>query len=89
MYKQPRHKYHYDFGLSQHCKPRKKKAKFQKNHADTGWINSKIRGNGGSFGFSHDDGCARIYHIGGASKLLIFWYNIILWGRYVRRRVHG
>jgi hypothetical protein len=56
-------------------------------HIDGKWIDKKIGGHGGAFSYNSYDGKARLIYIGSTSGIKIFWYNIILWGKYVKRRL--
>lgn len=57
-------------------------------HIDSDWINKKIDGHGGAFTYNNKYSCAKIDYIGSTSSLRIFYYNIILWLKYVKRNIN-
>jgi len=57
------------------------------HHVDKSWIYDKIDGHGGCFGCSDPYGLAKIDYIGNKNSLQVFWYNLILYLRYVKRRI--
>jgi hypothetical protein len=54
-------------------------------HIDEEWINKKIHGHGGAFGYNSYTGLATLIFIGCKPGILIFWYNIILFFKYLKR----
>lgn len=56
------------------------------DHVDQAWIYTKIGGHGGSFGSNGPYDLARIGYIGNKNFIQVFWYNIILYFRYLKRR---
>lgn len=56
-------------------------------HADKEWIYKKIGTHGGSFRYNSYSGLAHIGYIGGKNRLQILLYNIILYLKYIKRRV--
>jgi len=66
---------------------KKVKQKHRLRHIDHDWIYSKIGGHGGSYGWDHIYGRAWIAHIGSRSKLKIAWYNLILYLKWLNRRI--
>ena len=56
-------------------------------HIDSEWIYSKIKGRGGAFNNYGKYSCARICYISTVPKIGIFYYNIILWLKYVKRNI--
>jgi len=57
------------------------------DHVDNDWIRDKIGGCGGSWGCNGPYSLAFISHIYNKNFLLIFWYNMILYFRYLKRRI--
>lgn len=57
------------------------------DHPDRKWISHKIGGHGGAYGYEDESGMARIGYIGSTNRILILWYNLILWFRWVMRNL--
>lgn len=74
-------------------KKRKRAVKYNRvqwtPHVEEDWIHSKIKGQGGGHRFSNPKGLVVIFYIGSTSKLKIFYYNIILWFKYLKRLIKG
>jgi hypothetical protein len=63
-----------------------KKRKFRwKEHIDYEWINKKIDGHGGVYSYKNPNGVIIINWIYGKNHIQIFWYNIILFIKYLIR----
>lgn len=58
-----------------------------KEHIDKEWISERIGGHGGSFSYTKPDGIVRIGYIGGKPKIVIWFYNLQLLMRYIRRKL--
>jgi hypothetical protein len=56
-------------------------------HIDNAWISSKIGEHGGAYGFNDSYGPAKISYIGRANKIKIWWLNMRLYWRWVKRRL--
>jgi hypothetical protein len=56
-------------------------------HRDRDYIMSKIKRHGASFVYNDNDSLAIITWIGSTPKIKIFYYNIILWLKYVKRNI--
>lgn len=62
-------------------------AGYLREHPDKGWIFDKIGGHGGAYGYLHKDYVSHIYFIGNRSKLYVVYLNIILYFRWLKRRI--
>ena len=62
-----------------------KKVRPIKMHVDEEWIGKKIDGHGGSYGHSSITGLAYIGYIGNKNSVQVFWYNVILFFKYLKR----
>lgn len=60
-----------------------------RDHIDAGYIKEKIAGHGGSYSYQNPKGWVKIGYIGGASRVRVIWYNIMLLVRYIQRKVKG
>lgn len=60
-----------------------------RDHVDNLWISEKIGGHGGSYCYSSVNGLVRIGYIGVKPKVVIWWYNLQLLYRYIKRRIKG
>jgi hypothetical protein len=58
-----------------------------RQHADYDWINKKVNGHSSVYGYKQPRGLAVIYGIYGKTRAQIFWYNVILLFKYVKRKV--
>lgn len=67
--------------------PKSKKPDEYKNHVDYEWFNKKVDGHGGSLGYSSVTGLAHIGYIGSTSRTKVFWYNILLYVKYLTRKL--
>ena len=56
-----------------------------KEHVDYEWINKKINGHGGVYSFNKTNGIITISYIYGKNNIQLFWYNIILFIKYLIR----
>ena len=56
-------------------------------HVDSKWIDTKIGGHGGGYTFDTVKGVATIDFIFGKNFLKIFWYNVILFVKYIIRNI--
>ena len=56
-------------------------------HVDSKWIDKKIGGHGGCYGFNTTKGIVIIDYIGGKNHIQLFWYNTILFVRFLVRKV--
>ena len=59
------------------------------NHVDYDWISKKIGGHGGTYSCYTNTGIIRIGYIGSTSKIKVFWYNVILFFKYLKRKFGG
>ena len=64
-----------------------KKRALSSTHPDHMWIDERIGGHGGSYSYAEPDGKAKIYHIGSTSRVVIWFYNLQLLMRFVRRKL--
>lgn len=58
-----------------------------RDHKDSKWIKSKMGGRSGCYGYNKINGPARIGYIYKVNKIKIIYYNIILFLRYLERKV--
>jgi hypothetical protein len=58
------------------------------DHIDNDWILNKIGSHGGSHSYSSPSGLARIGYIGSTGKLKIWYYNLILLFKYIKRKLN-
>lgn len=58
-----------------------------KEHVDREWIMEKIGGHGGSFSYTLPDGLAQISRIGCTGKLRILLLNLLLFVRFLKRKI--
>ncbi len=58
-----------------------------KEHKDNEWIKSKMQGRSGCYGCNKINGPARIGYIYKKSKLVVFYYNVVLFVRYLKRKI--
>lgn len=58
-----------------------------KEHKDNEWIKSKMQGRSGCYGYNKINGPARIGYIYKKSKLVVFYYNVVLFVRYLKRKI--
>lgn len=56
-------------------------------HPDENWIHNRIGGHGGAYAFNDRTGLATIDDIYGVSRIKLFWYNMQLYFRWLKRRV--
>lgn len=56
-------------------------------HKDSEWIKVKMQGQSGCYGYNKIDGPAKICYIYKKNKLLIFYYNIVLFIKYLKRKI--
>ncbi|MCI8654390.1 MAG: hypothetical protein HFJ48_00725 [Clostridia bacterium] len=56
-------------------------------HKDQEWIESKMNGRSGCYGYDNIKGPAKIGYIYKVNKIKIIYYNIILFIRYLKRKV--
>lgn len=62
--------------------------KYKTSHIDEEWIKNKIDGHGGSFQYDDYNSLAQIGYIGSTSTLKIIYYNIILWFKFISRKIN-
>lgn len=65
------------------------KKRIVRDHIDSLWIQEKIGGHGGSYSYSSVDGRVKIGYIGGKPIVVIWWYNLQLLYKYLKRRIKG
>lgn len=58
-----------------------------REHKDSEWIKAKMQGRSGCYGYNKIDGPARIEYIYKKNKLVVFYYNIILFIKYLKRKI--
>lgn len=58
------------------------------DHVDYDWITKKIDGHGGAYSYDSPDGKVTICSIFGKNRIQIFWYNLILYWKYLKRKVY-
>lgn len=56
-------------------------------HIDKDWIDDKFTGRSGACEYNGTTGYCKIEYIWQVPKIKIFYYNIILWIRYVKRNI--
>jgi hypothetical protein len=56
-------------------------------HIDYPWIKDKIDGHGGSCHYNSKYGTVSIGYIGSTSRVKVWYYNLILFGKYVLRQL--
>jgi hypothetical protein len=57
------------------------------SHVDSEWCHKKINGRGGSLIHKGRYGLLRFGYIGGEKKIKVFYYNCILFIKYLRRLI--
>jgi hypothetical protein len=56
-------------------------------HIDYPWIQSKIDGHGGSCHYNYKYGLVTIGYIGSTCRLKVWYYNLIIFGKYILRQL--
>lgn len=59
----------------------------RRDHIDSEWIESKFKGRSGAWGYNSIYGLARIDYIYKVNKLKIFYYNCVLFIKFLKRRM--
>ena len=58
----------------------------KEKHKDSEWIKEKMQGRSGCYGYNKN-GLSKIEYIYQKSKLTVFYLNIILFVRYLKRKI--
>lgn len=55
-------------------------------HIDHDWISKRVNGHGACYSYNSSNGLDFISWIYGVGRLRVFWYNIQLFFRYMKRQ---
>lgn len=58
-------------------------------HIDHDWISKRVNGHGACYSYNSSNGLVFISWIYGVGRLRVFWYNIQLFFRYMKRQCAG